>query len=131
MATVVSEISYRELSISAEDALRDTIEAAACVAGRGNHLKDKYPIYLIGIKGIASHIYSENFSREVAARMACKVMYIAACVFKNTEYQKITDPTVFLQEDISKSKYGKLSSLRRLDAEAFAYLIQAIRLLQE
>lgn len=130
MEIVASEIAYRGLNITYDEVLLDTIEAAACIAGRGNYLKEEYPLFLQGIKGLVFHVYGEKFSREVAAQMACKVMYIGACILKNTACQKVTDHNYYLDDNISGSKYSSLSSLRRLDAEAFAYLVKTIRLLQ-
>jgi len=130
ISTVKTEMAYRSLSTTEEAVLEDTIEAAACVAGRGNYRKDQYTLFLKGIQGITFHIYSERFNRETAAKMACKVMYMAACILTKTEFERIEDFLPYAQENISNSKYAVLSSLRRLDPEAFAYVVKTIHLLQ-
>ncbi|WP_320129648.1 nucleotidyl transferase AbiEii/AbiGii toxin family protein [uncultured Sphaerochaeta sp.] len=127
--TVKAELAYRGLTISHEEVLQDTIEASACIASRGRYLKEDYPQYLTGIRGIVNHIYGERFSAERAVLPACKTMYLAACLLKGETFKKISDPSFFIGRNIGMTKYAKLSSLRKLDAEAFAYVVQAIELL--
>ncbi len=86
---------------------------------------------MIGIRGIVNHIYGERFNAEKAILPACKVMYMAACMYKGEKFKKITDPTDFIRADIGKTMYAKLSPLKKFDAEAFAYAVQAIELLHE
>lgn len=129
-STVKTEIEYRGKNILPEDALMDTIESAACVAGRGKY-GTEYNKYSAVMKNLTNHIYDGKFSGEIAAVLACKVMYIAACVLKNQAPVKIENPETYLNENISKSKYGKLSYLRKYNAEAFACLVETIKLLGE
>ena len=129
-STVKTEIEYRGKDILPEDALMDTIESAACVAGRGKY-GTEYNKYSAVMKNLTNHIYDGKFSGEIAAVLACKVMYIAACVLKNQAPVKIENPETYLNENISRSKYGKLSYLRKYNAEAFACLVETIRLLGE
>jgi hypothetical protein len=131
MATVTAELAYRGLSISPEAVLQDTIEAAACIASRGKISNDDYVLYLSGIRGIGNHIYGERFNAEKAISSACKVMYMAACMQKSRAFKKVIDPSRFSGANIGESSYAKLSSIRKVDAEAFAYVVQAIELLQE
>jgi len=131
MATAKSEIGYRGINIQAEDALMDSIEAAACIASRGAIHPEEYLLYLGGIRSVMNHIYSERFSGERAASISCKVMYIAACVLKNHEFQRIIDATAYARVNISDSRFKKLAPLRKLDLEAYAYTIETVRLLDE
>lgn len=126
--TVESEIRYRGLDISWEEALQDTIEAAAAIASRGQY-GENYTEYLKGIKSITTHIYDERFSAEKAAVMACKVMHMAACVLKKIPYEDIQDPSVCSGANISASAYSKLSKLRKFNAEGFAHVVRAIEIL--
>ena len=128
MKTVAAEISYRGNAITAEDALMDTIDAAACVAGRGLIGKD-YPLLLSGIKKISTHIFNDEFNAQVAVLRASKVMYAAACVLRNTEIRAIDDPASYHDINISNSKYSKLGKIRNLDPLAFAYVVEALKLL--
>ena len=129
-STVKTEIEYRGKDILPEDALMDTIESAACVAGRGKY-GTEYAKYSAVMKNLTNHIYDGKFSGEIAAVLACKVMYIAACVLKNKAPVKIENPESYLGENISRSKFGKLSYLRKYNAEAFACLVEAIKLLDK
>lgn len=130
-ATVTAELAYRGLSIPPEAVLQDTIAAAACIASRGKLVTVDYPLYLSGIRRIGNHIYGERFNAENAISSACKVMYMAACMLKGEKFKKVTDPSSYIGANIGKSTYAKLSSIRKVDAEAFAYVVQAIDLLQD
>ena len=131
MDTVTAELAYRDLSDSPEKVLRDTIEASVCIASKGAYLRDDYRQYLQGIRGIVNHIYGERFTAEKAILPACKAMYLAACLLKRETFNRVTDPSSFRGANIGNTKYAKLSSLRKLDPEAFAYAVQAVELLQE
>lgn len=131
IATATAELAYRGLSIPTEAVLQDTIEAATCIASRGKLFDKDYPYYLVGIRGIVNHVYGERFSAEKAISPACKVMYMAACLLKGKAFKKVTDPSGFVGANIGKSSYAKLSSIRKVDAEAFAYVVQTVQLLQE
>ena len=130
LGTVSFEIRYRGIEDAAEDVLRDTLEAAACIASRGQY-GDDYAKYLQGIKSIVTHVYDERFSAEKAAVMACKVMHMAACVLKNVPYEHIEDYGTYVKTDIGSSRYSKLSKLRKFNAEGFAHIVKAVEILQE
>jgi len=130
IAIVKAELAYRGLSISPDEVLQDTIEASVCIASRGKYHSDDYRQYLQGIRGIANHIYGQQFNAEKAILPACKTMYLATCMLKGERFNRVTDPSSFSGVDIGKTKYAKLSPLRKFEAEAFAYAIQAIDLLQ-
>lgn len=130
IGTVLAEIRYRALDITIEDALRDTLEAAACIASRGQY-GDDYSSYLQGIKSIVTHIYDERFSAEKAAVLACKVMHMAACVLNNKPYEHIEDYSIYIKTDIGASRYSKLSKLRKFNTEGFAHITKAIEILDE
>ena len=130
IATVTAELAYRGLSNSPDEVLQDTIEASACIASKGKYHRDDYRQYMLGIRGITNHIFGERFNAEKAILPACKTMYLAACMLKRERFIRVTDPSSFSGVNIGKTKYAKLSPLRKFDAEAFAYAVQAIDLLQ-
>ncbi|RGG79453.1 hypothetical protein DWW82_00135 [Clostridium sp. AF17-2] len=130
MAIVETEINYRGLDISANEVLMDTIDTAACIAGRGQ-LGNEYPMYLAGIKSISTHIYDERYSAEKAVQSACKTMYLAACILRKSNFEKIIDCNLYLDCNIGKSNYSKLSKLRKFNAEAFAYVVKTVELLEK
>lgn len=130
MAIVETEINYRGLDISANEVLMDTIDTAACIAGRGQ-LGNEYPMYLAEIKSISTHIYDERYSAEKAVQSACKTMYLAACILRKSNFEKIIDCNLYLDCNIGKSNYSKLSKLRKFNAEAFAYVVKTVELLEK
>ncbi len=129
MATVQSEIAYREKEITYIDALLDTIDAAACIAGRGQ-IGNDYELYLSGIRAIDNHIFDGKFTAEMAVVRACKVMYAAACILTDSEIQRIDHPEVFLKKVIPMEKYSKLSKIKRLAPEGYAYAVEAMEQLK-
>ena len=130
MAIVETEINYRGLDISANEVLMDTIDTAACIAGRGQ-IGHEYPMYLAGIKSISTHIYDERYSAEKAVQSACKTMYLAACILRKSNFEKVIDCNLYLDCNIGKSNYSKLSKLRKFNAEAFAYVVKTVELLEK
>lgn len=130
MAIVETEINYRGLDISANEVLMDTIDTAACIAGRGQ-IGNEYPMYLAGIKSISTHIYDERYSAEKAVQSACKIMYLAACILRKSNFEKVIDCNLYLDCNIGKSNYSKLSKLRKFNAEAFAYVVKTVELLEK
>lgn len=126
--TVAAEIEYRGIDITPEDALLDTIDSAACIVGRGK-IGTEYESYSAVMKNLSNHIYDGKFSGEVAAVLACKVMYIAACVLKKQKPVTIENPNDYLSENIGHTRYGKLSFIRKYDIAAFAYVVETVRLL--
>ncbi len=42
----------------------------------------------------------------------------------------IENPKIYLQENIGKSEYKKLSYMRSQSPEAFAYIVESLRLLE-
>ncbi len=62
---------------------------------------------------------------------ACSVMYMAACILKNKEFVRIEKPEDYLKDSISKSKYKNLAYIKKLKLEAYGYLVEAVRLLEE
>ena len=129
MMTVNAEIYYRNKNISFEDVLNDTFETAACIAGRGM-IGTSYPELLTGIKALKTYIFDEHFSVEKSLGKACKVMYLAASILKNREIRHIKDPMIYKNANISGSKYSKISFLRKLDIEGFAYAVEALRIIE-
>ena len=127
---VMEELSYRGLELQKKDVLSDTINASVCIASRGNPNKQDYAEYLRGIKAIGNHILTTKYSGEIAAHQACKVMYLAACLLTGVEFKRITAPDDYITQSISNDKYSRLSSIRKQKPEAYGYLVEAVKLLE-
>jgi hypothetical protein len=127
---VASEIEYRDLPVKAEDVLRDTINSAACIAGRGIFEKEEYPIFQKGISRIRDHIIGEKFSGEIAVRRACMVMFIAAAILSDASIPPILlDDEYYKSQSVPAGTYQKLSYIRKTDLTAYKYLIETLKML--
>jgi len=120
-----AEIQYRAISVSPADCLRDTFEAALCIASRGKINTVEYPFYVKGIRNLRGHIYAENYTPEVAAVRAAKVLYMAACLLTETEFVPVNDPNEFAEQKFYCEDIMPLRYLRRVHLEAYAYAVKA------
>lgn len=127
----LAEISYRGDAYGVENVLADTIETAACIASRGILGLSEYQKLMDGIKSIRTHIYKENYSGEIAAIQACSVIYMAACILKNSPFVKKHNLEDYVKVSIGKSKYKSLAYMKKLNLQAYAYIVEAVRLLGE
>ncbi len=129
---VRTELAYRGLEISKEEVLRDTIAACSCIIGRGSILADDYKNYQKGMDGIRGHVYKQKYNGEVAVLYACEVMYLAASILTNQKTcPRITNPESYIDAAITLPQYKKFSYLKRAKLEAYAYLVEAVKLLEE
>lgn len=120
----LAEIAYRGIESSTEECLWDTFDTALCIASRGKVNKEEYPLYVKGIRDLRGHIYAENYSPEIAAGRATKVMYMVACLLMNTEFQAVEASKDFLDMKITHEKLIPLRYLRKASPEAYAYVIK-------
>lgn len=128
---VVSEISYRGMDITARDVLEDTIAAAIVVGSRGKVGKDDYSVYIDGIRGVATHVFAERFSGEIASYRAANLIYMAACLLTETSYEMVDRFEEYADESLTQTDLKVLSKLRKAQPTQYAYLVKADRLLKE
>ena len=125
------EIAFRGIAEDRDSVLRDTIRTAACIIGRGYTDPEEYPMYVEGANALDSHILRGKYNGEMAAINACQVMYLAACVLKRRPFVKIKNPERYIAETMAKSRYKKLSYIKKHKLEAYGYLVEAVRILDE
>ncbi|MCR5529623.1 MAG: nucleotidyl transferase AbiEii/AbiGii toxin family protein [Saccharofermentans sp.] len=130
IATANTEIAYRGLDITFHDVLEDTIRSSACIASRGL-IGDDYPLFLSGIRALSDHVFDRRFTAETAVDLACKVMYIAACLQTDSIINKIDDISSYQDLLITDPEYSKLNKIRKISPEGFAYAYEAIDLLSK
>ena len=124
------ELAYRDMHLTTNDVLSDTIKSCLCLIGRGSINKNEYSFYADGITRIRSHIFSGNFNGEKAAVYACNILYLAALLLtdKETYYEtkKSTD-----DENVSlKMKNAKrITYIKHIDPIAYFYLTEAYQIL--
>ena len=126
-----AEISYRGIKCASEDCMWDTFDAALCIASRGKVNKEEYPVYVKGIRELRSHIYAENYTPEIAAGRATKIMHMALSLLRDTEYLRVTDYTEYLDKIVEQKQLFALRYLRKVNPEAYAYVVKIDRLLAE
>ena len=128
---LLEELGYRGLTIGKKEVLQDTINACLSIISRGTMYKEDYTEYLKGIKAVGTNILFLNYSGEIAAHQACKVMYLAACLLKEKEFVKIEHPEEYINQKIDQKKYKGLSNIKKQKLEAYGYLVEAVQLLEE
>lgn len=123
---VADEIAYRGLDITDKDVLMDTYRASLSIASRGIIDKDDYQSYLKGIRSLMGHIFSLDYSAEVASVYAPIIMYISACMWKGVPFEKIDNYEEYIKrQHIDKDVAKALKSLRKRNPLAYAYSIKA------
>lgn len=128
---VMEEINFRGIEEDRDSVLRDTIRTSACIIGRGCTDPEEYPMYVEGANALDSHILQGKYNGEIAAINACQVMYLAASVLKRKPFEKIKNPERYIAENMAESRYRKLSYIKKHKLEAYAYLVEAVHLLEE
>ncbi len=125
------EMGYRGLHISVSDILMDTIESCLCIMGRRGIRPDDYQNFLTGINAIQGHIFQGRINGENAGIMASEVMYLASCILTTqSTFRKIEGPEQYLDVKLQMKGAKKISYIRNVDPEAYAYLVESFRLLQ-
>jgi len=126
---VRSELAYRDLDITEEEVLKDTINGCLCIAARGVGYED-YDYYRDGISRIHNHIIGRPFSGDIAGLLACKVLYLAACLItKEKEVKTIINPEEYSDRKLNLPKIKRFSYIRLSDPISYGYLIEAVDIL--
>ena len=130
MKVVQSEIAYRGKDITWKDCLLDTLQAAKCIVSRGKSSSDDYQLYVQGIRDLRGHIYTENYSPEIAVGRAAKVAYMVVCLLVDSPYKKVENyrdyaDKMFINQDMIIFKY-----LKKANPEAYAYMIKMDRMME-
>ncbi|MEI6580237.1 MAG: nucleotidyl transferase AbiEii/AbiGii toxin family protein, partial [Eubacteriales bacterium] len=106
-SVVVSELLYRNLDKKAEDVLKDTINTAICVAGKGRSKSEEYDLLAKGIRSIRNHILAEVFSQDSAVKCACITLYLAAAILSNKdELPKLKPLDYYTSQAITNLEYN-------------------------
>ena len=127
----VAEIAYRGQQMTIDDCLMDTFRASLCIASRGKFMPEEYSLYLAGIRNLRGHIYSENYSPEMAVGRAAKTAYMSICLLQNIPYETVDDFHDFAMEKLIHPELSVVRYLRKAVPEAYAYMIKVDRLWDE
>ena len=127
---VKTELKYRNIDATPDDALRDAISTSACIASRGRLYPEDYLLLKRGISNIVNHIYSENFNGEVAIQRACMAMYLSAAILTDQDSLPVfIGDSFYRSAEISSSELKKLGNIKKTDMLAYMYLIEAAKML--
>lgn len=129
-----TEIRYRGSLYTIDDVLEDILDNAMSICLRKKYGNADYEILTKGITQIKSFIFSESFHLETAINYATKVIYIASLIkYKATEMLHFTKDSIKEMKDwkIGEPMSTKLNKLKKTDVEAFFYLYQASKLMNE
>ncbi|MBQ6517816.1 MAG: nucleotidyl transferase AbiEii/AbiGii toxin family protein [Anaerolineaceae bacterium] len=129
----LSEIAYRGIDITPEDCLMDSIRASVCIGSRGYTDEEEFPLFVRGARDLRTHIFSENFSPEIASYRAAKIAYLSACMLSGIPYEIIPDENIlsYGQEKLFQPTLVPLKRVKKANPEAYAYAVKADRLLSE
>jgi len=123
------ETSYRGININTKDVAEDTFRAAACIASRGKICEDDYPFYVRGMRDIRNHVFVENYTPEIAAIRAPKVMYLAACLMTGSKYSRTNELNENIDSIVLNNELAALRYLRKINMESYLYVIKVNQLL--
>ncbi len=129
LKVVQAEIDYRGIELTPMECLQDTFEASLCIASRGKYKTEEYPLYVAGIRDLRGHIYSENYSPELAVERAVKTAYLVVCLMTDEPFELVMDYTEYINERFTHSELMVVKYLRKVAPEAYAYMIKVDRML--
>ena len=92
---------------------------------------EEYPLYVEGIRNLRGHIYSENYSPEMAVTRAVKVAYIAVCLTADVPFEKIEDDRTYINEKFTQPELLVVKYLKKVNPESYAYMIKEDRILEK
>lgn len=130
-SVAATEIGYRGMDYSVNTVLRDIISSCFCIIAKGGIDKEEYTYFADGIRRIGGHIYSEWFNGELAAYIACEVLYLTACLYADAEYVAIDSPEEYMNDKLSFRGARGISYLRKVNLDCYAYVAAAVRILGE
>jgi hypothetical protein len=130
LEAVNEETAFRGEKWSKEDVLKDTLRACISIISRGSYDKEDYTEYLRGIKSLGNHILIHGYNADAATWKACKVMYLASCMLSGNSYKIIENVVEYQSTRLEGDPYRKMAYIRKQNLEAYAYLVEATRILE-
>ena len=126
------EKEYRELNISVDECLKDTIDSCICIIGRGSIRQNEYHYFSLGIEAIQGHVFEGRVNGESAITYASEILYLATCILtKQLRYEAITDYETYRNIRLNIKGIKKISGMRNANPVAYAYIIKSFLLLND
>jgi hypothetical protein len=77
------------------------------------------------IQDLRGHIYTENYSPEIAVGSAAKIIYAVSCLMNHQTYEKVEDYAEFAEKKIVHKDMQSLKYLKKANPLGYAYIIKA------
>lgn len=129
LRTAYLEIEFRNIDITFQDSLDDTINACLSIISRGSINKDDFEKYYDGIKRINNHILNKKYSLEVACFDACRVLFLASCLRTGFKFERIENIDKYKSININDSKFSKLKYMKKIDLKSYGYIVESLGML--
>lgn len=125
------ELAYRNLSISSDEVLMDTIKSGSVIVGRGSLIKSAdFSVYATGISGLESHLLAKKYNVDSASHDAAQVMYLASKILTNeNNFNLISNFENYKDLRIENPDFKGLNPLRKINLETYAYVYETVKTL--
>ncbi len=117
----IVELQYRNMGENVNIVLEDIIENCLSISTRQNVGNANFEVLLLGLKQIATYIFSETYHIEKAIIHSARIAYLVALMQSETLielYNNRIDMTDWL---IVQPNNTKLNKLKKTNPEAFYY----------
>lgn len=126
------ELGYRKLDLSEVDVLNDCFDTAITLAYRGAYKREQFSYLMTGIKAFKAFSFNSSYSLEDAIRSSAKVAYLVQLLKANKGRHEKFRETIDLRDiNITNQSWSKLNKLKKTDPEAFFYLFNALKLIDQ
>ncbi|RLL86695.1 nucleotidyl transferase AbiEii/AbiGii toxin family protein [Mesotoga sp. BH458_6_3_2_1] len=126
------ELGYRKLDLSEVDVLNDCIDTAITLAYRGAYKREQFSYLMTGIKAFKAFSFNSSFSLEDAIKSSAKVAYLVQLMKAGKGRHEKFRETIDLRDvNITNPSWNKLKKLKKTDPEAFFYLFNALKLIEQ
>jgi len=126
------ELGYRKLDLSEVDVLNDCFDTAITLAYRGVYKREQFSYLMTGIKAFKAFSFNGSYSLEDAIRSSAKVAYLVQLLKAGKRRHEKFRETIDLRDvNITNPSWSKLNKLKKTDPEAFFYLFNALKLIEQ
>ncbi|HNQ71906.1 hypothetical protein [Mesotoga prima] len=126
------ELGYRKLDLSEVDVLNDCFDTAITLAYRGVYKREQFSYLMTGIKAFKAFSFNSSYSLEDAIRSSAKVAYLVQLLKAGKGRHEKFRETIDLRDvNITNPSWSKLNKLKKTDPEAFFYLFNALKLIEQ
>lgn len=121
-----TECTYRNLNLSPQDILIDTLKTSLCICSKGKlfNANNEYENYRIGIASLRTHIFQSQFNPDTVAENSTKLIYFLVCLLTSSQYTNNL-PEVDRKFQFTNSAFGTMRYIQKVNPSSFAYLVKA------